>query len=198
MAESAGSPTARGESGQFSDGPRVGDMFFPLRQIEVPAISGTGRARRRTRRFVARVKEVNATISGLDFLAGYGEASGTADAHCLDGPHHDNANTGGEPFEPQSSYNSLQAAVISDIRDLVEELPEVPSSGMEASFRETLRGRAGYPSNTAQGAFAQYQPTALSAPSDTSAAPYAMMRPVEQTDILDSLHGPIVPSSTLC
>ena len=61
---------------------------------------------------------------------------------------------GGEPFEPQSSYNSVQAAVISDIRDLVEELPEVPSSGMEASFCETLRGRAGYPADTAQGVLA--------------------------------------------
>ena len=100
--------------------------------------------------------------------------------------------------------------MISDIRDLVEEVPEVASSGMEASFRETLRGRAGYPADTAQGALAPYQPTLLSVPSDTSAAPYAraivssearsyldeierMMRPVEQTDILDSLHGPIVP-----
>ena len=100
--------------------------------------------------------------------------------------------------------------MISDIRDLVEELPEVPSSGMEASFRETLRGRAGYATDTAQGALAPYQPTLLSVPTDTSAAPYAraivssearsyldgierMMRPVEQTDILDSLHGPIVP-----
>ena len=122
---------------------------------------------------MARVKKVNETISGLNLLAGYGEASGTADAHCLDGSHHDNANIGGEPFEPQSSYNSLQAVVISDIRDLVEELPEVPSSGMEASFRETLRGRAGYATDTAQGALAPYQPTLLSVPSDTSAAPYA-------------------------
>ena len=74
MAESAGSPTSRGETGQLVDGPRGGDMFLPLRHIEVPTISGTGRARWRTRCFVARVKEVNETISGLGFLAGYGEA----------------------------------------------------------------------------------------------------------------------------
>ena len=190
-------------------------MFFLLRQMEVLTISGTGCARRRTRRFVARIKEVNETICGLHFLAGYGEASGTADARCLDCSHHDNANIGGGPFEPQSPYNSVQVSVISDIRDLVEELPEVPSSSMEASFRETLRGRAGYATDTAHGVLAPYQPTLLSVPSDTSAAPYAraivssearsyldgierIMRPVEQVDILDSLMVPSFLTSALC
>lgn len=204
--ECAAPPTARGGGGEFLDGPRGGDQLFPLRFIEVPEVSGTGRARRRNRRLTARVREANETIFGLNFLAGYGNAIGdaTADEGGIDG------GTGSRQGRSSAASNSLQAAAVSDIHDLVAEAPEMCQGGREASFRETLRGRAGYPADTAQGSLAPYQPSLLSVPTDVSAAPFArtivsdkarsylegierMMRPVEQSDLLDSLHGPIKP-----
>ena len=75
----------------------------------------------------------------------------------------------------------------------------------EASFRETLRGRAGYPAETIPGALASYQPTVRSVSDDASHAPMArdivsekarsrldgierMMRSEDQIRALDALN----------
>ena len=58
----------------------------------------------------------------------------------------------------------MQETVVNDILDRVDEGGFDPSSE-EGSFREILRGRAGYDSDTtAQGSLAPYQPTLLPCP----------------------------------
>ena len=97
-----------------------------------------------------RVREVNETIYGLNFLAGYGDARG----------------------RKEDLDNSMQSSVVSDIFEAVDKVPGDTVS-MEGSFREILRGRAGYPADTTQGSLAPCQPPLLSVPADVSHAPYA-------------------------
>ena len=106
------------------------------------------------------------------------------------------------------THNLLQDSVIADIFDLVDEVPGSLDGSQEGSFREILRGRAGYAADTTQRFLAPYQPTLLAVSLDTSQAPFArdivsdearsnldgierMMRPEEQTNSLDSLYGAI-------
>ena len=80
----------------------------------------------------------------------------------------------------------------------------------EASFRATLRGRAGYAGDTAQGSLATYQPTLLSVPQSISSSPYAedivgpgargylemverMVRPMDQVHDIGAQYGPVKP-----
>ena len=187
--EEAGRPTAPGRTRPFFSGPTAGgDALFPLPYLPVPSVDGQGVHRRRARRRAARIREANESIFGLNFLAGYGP-----------------------PPDQQAveAKNSVQAAVIDDILSLVDEGGDDVCSE-EGSFREILRGRAGYDSDTtAQGSLAPYQPTLLAVPGDVSQAPFArdivgpgarsylngikrMLRPDEQVRLLDSLHGDIV------
>ena len=162
------------------------DKLFPLRFLDVPPVTGRGKKGRKTRLADARVREFNEAVYGFNFLAGYGR-----------------------PAESSSAQNSIQESVTSDISDFVDQVP-VSSGGSQAgSFREILRGRAGYPSDTAQGSLAPYQPALLSVPADTFHAPMArdivsdearsyldgigrMLRPEGHTILLDSQLGPIV------
>ena len=104
--------------------------------MTLPIVDGTGRGRRIARRRAARARELNEGIFGLNVLAGYGQA--------LDGKCSTSQNS--DPAKPPSP---LQAAAVEDRSLLVErDLGPCPC-GREASFRETLQGRAGYPDDTA-------------------------------------------------
>ena len=100
-------PTARGSGGSCGIGPVVGDQVFPLQYLDVPAVFGKSRARVRSRAAAAKIKEANETIFALNFLAGYGLAARDPSADMNSG---------------QSGH--VQAAVLSDIHDLVAEDPE--------------------------------------------------------------------------